>query len=82
MVDDLISTGATLRVAARLLNNAGARSVEVLATHCLARKADLEQLREAGVRSVRATDSVSSSAGTLPIADLLAAEVRRQGWCQ
>ena len=81
MVDDLISTGATLKAAARLLIDAGAARVEVLATHCLAGGADLAQLRAAGISGIRATDSVASPVGTLPVARLLADEVRRRGWC-
>ena len=81
LVDDLISTGATLKTAARLLREAGAESVDVLATHCLASEADLAELRAAGVETIRATDSVVGPAGTLPIAVLLADAIRRQGWC-
>jgi ribose-phosphate pyrophosphokinase len=81
VVDDLISTGATLKVAARLLLQAGASSVEVLATHCLASEADLEALRAAGVDRIRATDSVPGAVGILPIAAVLADAIRRQGWC-
>lgn len=82
LVDDLISTGATLRVAARLLREAGALSVEVLATHCLAGEDDLAQMRGAGIGSVRASDTVPSPVGTLATAGLLAEEVRRHGWCR
>lgn len=81
LVDDLISTGGTLRIAARLLIDAGASKVEVLATHCLAGEADLNQLQAAGIDSIRATDSVESPVGTLPCAALLATEIRQLGWC-
>ena len=81
LVDDLISTGETLKIAARLLIDAGASKVEVLATHCLAGEADLKQLQAAGIASIRATDSVESPVGTLPCATLLATEIRRLGWC-
>ena len=81
LVDDLISTGGTLKIAARLLIEAGASKVEALATHCLAGEADVKQLQAAGIASIRATDSVESPVGTLPCATLLATEVRRLGWC-
>ncbi|HSR00485.1 MAG TPA: ribose-phosphate diphosphokinase [Sphingomicrobium sp.] len=81
LVDDLISTGGTLKIAARLLIEASASKVEALATHCLAGEADLKELQAAGIASIRATDSVESPVGTLPCAALLAMEVRRQGWC-
>jgi ribose-phosphate pyrophosphokinase len=80
LVDDLISSGVTLVAAARLLREAGAQRIEALATHCLASDADLEQLRQAGIASVCASDSVGSPVGTLPLAHLLADEIRRRGW--
>ena len=82
LVDDLISSGATLKVAARLLLDAGALRVEALATHCLAGEADLAELRRAGISHILATDSVASSVGQLPIADLLAEDIRRREWCR
>jgi ribose-phosphate pyrophosphokinase len=82
LVDDLISSGATLKVAARLLLDAGALRVEALATHCLAGEADLAELRRAGISHILATDSVASSVGQLAIADLLAEEIRRREWCR
>jgi ribose-phosphate pyrophosphokinase len=82
LVDDLISSGATLKVAAGLLLKAGAQSVEVLATHCLAGDTDLTELRRAGLSRILATDSVAGPVGQLPIAELLASEIRRRGWCQ
>jgi ribose-phosphate pyrophosphokinase len=80
LVDDLISSGATLAAAARLLRSAGAQEINALATHCLAREADLEQLRRAGISSIRATDSVAAPVGTLATASFLADEIRRLGW--
>jgi ribose-phosphate pyrophosphokinase len=82
LVDDLISSGATLKVAARLLLEAGAKSVEALATHCLAGDADLAELRRVGVSRIVATDSVAGPFSQLPIAELLTNEILRRGWCQ
>jgi ribose-phosphate pyrophosphokinase len=81
LVDDLISSGGTLLAAAELLRKAGARSIEALATHCLASDADLAQLGAAGIASIRATDSIAGSAGILPVAELLAQQVRHHAWC-
>lgn len=82
LVDDLVSSGATLKAAAGLLLKAGAQSVEALATHCLAGDAALADLRRAGLSRIVATDSVAGPVGILPVADLLAAEIRRRRWCR
>lgn len=80
LVDDLVSSGATLAAAARLLDAAGAERIEAMATHCLADEADLEELRRAGIASIRATESVPGPVATVPIAGLLANEIRRLAW--
>lgn len=81
LVDDVISSGSTLRAAARLLRKAGARSIEALATHCLASDEDLRRLNEAGITSIRSTDSVQSKCGNISVAPILAQEIRSRGWC-
>lgn len=81
LVDDVISSGTTLQAAARLLRQAGAQSIEALATHCLASEEDLRRLHEAGITSIRSTDSVESECGDIPVASILAQEIRRRGWC-
>lgn len=81
LVDDLISSGATLKAAARLLRSAGARSIGVLATHCLASEQDIAQLRAEGIATIRATDTTASGLADVPTAEVLAQEIRRRGWC-
>lgn len=81
LVDDLISSGTTLIAAARLLRHAGARSIGVLATHCLASERDITQLRAEGISSIRATDTTGSALADIPTATVLAQEIRRRGWC-
>jgi ribose-phosphate pyrophosphokinase len=72
LVDDVISSGVTLQVAAKLLHEAGAEPVEALATHCLASEDDLAGLADAGIASIRASDSVPGPVACLPTAGLLA----------
>jgi ribose-phosphate pyrophosphokinase len=81
LVDDLISSGATLKAAARLLRAAGARSIGVLATHCLASEPDIAQLRADGISTIRATDTTTGRVADIPTAAVLAQEIRRRGWC-
>lgn len=82
LVDDVISSGRTLEVAAQQLLAAGATSVEALATHCLARADDLKRLERAGIFRVRSTDSVSGPTAIIPLAGMLAEAITRQGWLE
>lgn len=76
IVDDLVSSGSTLLACTALLRDAGAKSVEVVATHCLARAADIASLRRAGVERISATDSVPGPAASIPLATILADALR------
>jgi ribose-phosphate pyrophosphokinase len=82
LVDDVISSGTTLVRAAQALLVAGARSVEVLATHCLASENDIAHMTAAGIARIRATDSVSGPCASLALAGLLAAAIRERGWME
>lgn len=80
LVDDLISSGQTLAAAAKLLKLAGAVRIEAIATHCLANDLDIRRIHEAGIERIRATTTVPGPLATIPVADLLAREIRAQGW--
>lgn len=77
LVDDLISSGATLARCAELLHAAGAARVEAVATHCLAGPNDLAKLAAAGIARIRSTDTVSSPAAAAAIAPILADALAR-----
>lgn len=79
LVDDLISSGATLIACAGKLRAAGATSVSAVATHCLANTADLAALASSGIAPVLATDTVPGPAGTIPMAAALAEAIRAHG---
>ena len=81
IVDDIISSGATIVRLARVLQNAGASSVEAMVTHCLASHDDLGTLREAGVARIVATDSVAGADGldeVIALAPLLARSLMKE----
>lgn len=78
LVDDLLSSGTTLIAAADLVSRAGARSVTALVTHCLASAEDLRRLTEAGISSVRATDTVPCDLARIPISEVLADAIRNR----
>ena len=77
LVDDVISSGETLAMAARLLREAGARGIEAMATHCLARDEDLLRLEAAGIERIVSTDSVPGPTARLCVAPLLAPALRQ-----
>jgi len=80
LVDDVIASGVTLEVAARLLREAGAARIEALATHCLASDADLAMLRAAGIDRIRSTETAPGPTASIPVAGLLAEAIRAHGW--
>jgi len=79
LVDDLVSSGATLIDCARQLRNAGAVSTAAAATHCLASEADLATLAAEGIGPLLATDTVPSPISSISMAGALAAAIRLHG---
>lgn len=79
LIDDLISSGGTLLACAALLQEAGAASIEAVASHCLASAGDLARLAAGGIARVRATDTVPGPVAFAPIAPVLAEALRTSG---
>jgi ribose-phosphate pyrophosphokinase len=61
VVDDIISTGGTIAMAARALLSRGARDVVVLAAHYLGLPGAEERLAEAGVSAVYAANTLPAA---------------------
>lgn len=76
LVDDVASTGRTLAAAARLALARGAASVDVFVTHAILGGDAAAELRLAGVRETWSTDSVSHASNVLPLAPLIADQLR------
>lgn len=76
IVDDVVSSGATLVECAQLIHRAGARSIEAAVTHCLASEKDLEHLRNAGISRLIATDTIPGPHGTVHLAALIGRSLR------
>ena len=76
LVDDVCSSGATLAVAARLLEAGGAVSVEALVVHALHDEAAATAMERAGIRRLRSTDSILHPSNGASLAPLLAEAVR------
>lgn len=77
LVDDVISSGETLLACARQLHAAGASGIAAVASHCLARPADLRALAAAGISPVLATDSVPGKPCTIATAGHIAEAIRK-----
>ena len=72
IVDDIISTGGTVARAARLLLEAGARSVYVAVTHALLVQGALAKIHSSGVAALYATDTVETPFSTVTVSGILA----------
>jgi ribose-phosphate pyrophosphokinase len=75
LVDDVISTGQTMAVAARMLLDAGATAVECLVTHVLPGRQMQATLQEAGIETLASCDSIPHVSNRIELASLLAAAV-------
>ena len=78
LIDDVVSTGATLAKAAEILNKRGAASVEALVAHALCTDDDLRRLNEAGVLQLQSTDSIPHTTNAVHIAPLLALTLKAE----
>jgi ribose-phosphate pyrophosphokinase len=79
IVDDTVSSGATLIACARLVADAAASSIEAAVTHCLAGPDDLRALSLAGISHLHATDTVAGPHSTIPLAGMIARSLRETG---
>ena len=72
IIDDVVSTGATLVQCAKQLTGAGAASIEVLAAHALWGGDDESVLRAADISRLRSTDSIPHASNAIYLAPLIA----------
>lgn len=79
IVDDMISSGRTLAEAAKLLIQAGATSVEAIATHCLANPNDLAFMAAHGIKHIASSDSIDGATSKAALAPLIAHALRNEG---
>jgi len=78
VVDDVVSSGATLATCAERLIEAGARRVEVVVVHALCSPDDLAMMRSAGIARLRSTDSVIHPTNAVSLAPLLADTLKNE----
>ena len=78
MVDDIVASGTTLTVAAKTLRAMGASAVDSVVTHALFPPEMIAAFTEAGIRSIRSSDSVPHPTNAIALGDILAAALGRE----
>ena len=71
IVDDIISTGGTIALAARSIKERGGKDIYAVCTHALLVHNALDKIYESGVSEVIATDTVPSPVSKITIAPLI-----------
>jgi|JI7StandDraft_1071085.scaffolds.fasta_scaffold00124_34 ribose-phosphate pyrophosphokinase len=76
LVDDICSTGGTLRKATTILRSSGAASITVFVTHMLGDATVAESVLRAGATRIISTDSCAGPTSEIYLADLVAQSLR------
>ncbi len=76
LVDDVLSSGETIAIAAQHCLETGAKRVDVLVTHPLFAQGAIERLRKVGVGEIWSTDSIPHTSNCIVLADLFAEAVQ------
>jgi ribose-phosphate pyrophosphokinase len=76
IVDDIISTGGTMALAAKNVLGSGAKSVKAVCTHAVMVQGALDKLYYAGIEEVVATDTVPSPVSKVSVAPSVARGLR------
>ncbi|MBY0511458.1 MAG: ribose-phosphate diphosphokinase [Rhodospirillaceae bacterium] len=72
IVDDIVSSGTTIKTLARALKSAGAREVEVYVTHAVFDEKASRAFKRAGIERVFSCDGVHHASNAVSLAPLLA----------
>ena len=78
LVDDIVSSGATMITCAKALAAAGARTIDAVITHALFPAALTSSFAQAGIRSIRSTTSVHHPTNAIPLDEIFVAALRRE----
>lgn len=80
LVDDVISSGHTLKQCAEQLLARGCKRVSAMCTHPLLAPGAAEALAEAGITDLISTDAIAHASNRIPLAPLLAGAIRSLPW--
>jgi len=72
LIDDVVSSGETMAVAAQNCLTLGAKRVDALVTHALFAAGAEQRMREAGIAEIWSTDSITHTSNSISLAPLLA----------
>jgi ribose-phosphate pyrophosphokinase len=78
LIDDIVSSGGTLTTCAKGLHAAGAITIDAVVTHALFPPELVSALLEAGIRSIRSSDSVPHPTNAIMLDGILAAALARE----
>ena len=78
LVDDIVSSGATIAACAKALQSAGAAAIDAVITHALFPPELVGTLFAAGVRSIKSTDSVPHPTNAIALDGVLAETLRKE----
>jgi ribose-phosphate pyrophosphokinase len=76
LVDDIVSSGETIAIAAQHCFERGAKRIDLLVVHPLFARGAIKRLQQIGVGEIWSTDSIPHSSNCMKLAELLAESVR------
>lgn len=78
LVDDIVSSGGTLTVAAKALHAAHASTIDAVIVHALFPPEMIKDFHRVGIRNVRSTSSVPHPSNAIRLDDVLAAALSKE----
>ncbi len=72
IIDDIVSSGATLCAAAAVLRQRGVSRIEALSVHALCGESDLKKFKDSGIARLQSTDSVPHQTNAISVIPTLA----------
>lgn len=78
LVDDIVSSGGTLMACSRALRSAGVEAIDAVVTHALFPASRIGEFVQAGIRSIRSTDSVQHPTNVVFLDSTLADALRNE----
>ena len=78
LIDDIVSSGGTLMTCAEALQAAGATTIDAVITHALFAPELVAGLLQAGIRSLKSTDSIHHPSNAITLDAVLADALRKE----